>query len=146
MNFDKPPRQPSLEEVEQIEAMTPRQKELSESREQGYKLAESKHQKTQTKENGSDKSYREEKIINGIEIKVRWYDVPANYEIYFPQIKTGDDASQKGVFDQTIRLSEKREVAEKVFEYASKLAESESDVYEIYKKVENFSMGLESKE
>lgn len=88
-----------------------------------------------------EKPYYEKATVNGVEIIVTWYDDSSkDYEIYFPQIKFGADPD---VYDQVIRISRKPEVAKQVFDYATKLAETESDVYEIYKKVSKFARDLQ---
>jgi hypothetical protein len=96
----------------------------------------------QTKEKGLGKSYSEKATVNGVEISVRWDREYEDYTIYFPQIELGEKASEKGVFDQIIRITRRPEVAKQVFDYASKLAQTESDVYKIFKQVEDFSRDL----
>lgn len=92
-----------------------------------------------------DKSYLEETTINGKVISVGWDEGYNDYTIYFPQINIGDEAREKGVYDQVIRISQNPKIAKEVFDFASKLAQTESDIYIIYKKVEEFSrdLGLE---
>lgn len=90
----------------------------------------------------SAKDYHEQVTVNGIEISVGLDAEYDDYTIYFPQIELGDDASEKGVDDQVIRLSQRPEVAKQVFEYASQLAQTEPDVYALYKKVEAFAQDL----
>jgi hypothetical protein len=141
MNFEK--YQPSKEETEKAEdMMTDEEKKLSEAREGGYELDESKMQEAQTKEKGLDKSYQEKTTVNGVEISIHWDSRYDDYTIYFPQIEIGWAARERGVDDQVIRISRKREVAKQVFDEALKLAQTESDVYEVYKKVEAFSQPL----
>lgn len=134
---------PSPEEIKKAEnTMSGKQQELSRAREEGYKLAESKHSKAHTKENGPDKSFREQTTVNGVDIIVAWDKGYDDYIIYFPQIDTGEESYKKGITDQVLRIDQKPEVAKQVFDYASKLAQTESDVYDIYSKVEKFCQDL----
>ncbi len=141
--------------------MTNEQKKLSEAREEGYQIVKQEQSAEKSREknpaeptiekypDGSykiiapEKPYHEETTVNGIEIVVAWYDDSSkDYEIYFPQIEISETADEKGVHDQIIRVSQKPEVAKQVFDYAVRLAQTESDVYEIYKKVEEFARDL----
>ena len=159
MSFEK--YQPSPEEIKKAEEMmTDEQKKLSEAREEGYNIAKSEQGAEKLRERnpaeptiekyggGSykilapEKPYREETTVNGVEISIHWDNGYGDYVIYFPQIELGDTAYEKGVSDQVLRISQKPEVAKQVFDYASKLAQTEKDVYEIYKKVDEFSRDL----
>ena len=88
--------------------------------------------------------YREKTEVNGIKIEVFFIDDfnGPHYEIFFPQIKMSDKASKKGVRDQVIILGEDAESAKRVFNHAAELARTEPDVYELYKKAENYWMSL----
>jgi hypothetical protein len=86
--------------------------------------------------------FSEKKIVNGIKIKVRWDEGYDDYTVYFPQIMLGEEAEKKGVSDQVIRLTHKEKIAKQVFDYAIKLAETETDVYEIYKQVKEHAHAL----
>lgn len=97
---------------------------------------------TQRNENLVDKSYRDLKISNGTKIAVGWDNGYSDYTIYFPELELGDEAREKGVYDQVIRISEIKDVARKVFDYAVSLAETETGIYDIFKKVEEFSRDL----
>lgn len=85
-----------------------------------------------------DRSYNEQTTVNGVEISVGWDSSYDNYAIYFPQIQIGKVASEKGVDDQVLRINRRPEVAKQIFDYASKLAQTESDVYKIYKQTNDF--------
>ena len=80
--------------------------------------------------------------MNGIEISVTWDSDSNDYTIYFPQIELGEEASEKGVYDQIIRISSKSEDAKKLFECATELAKKESDGYKIYEQVGVFARNL----
>ncbi len=90
--------------------------------------------------------YSDRTEVNGIEMNVGWSEDYHDYTIYFPQIKLDDETRDKGVSDQVIRIGETPDLAQRVFEYASQLAETESDVNELYKKVLNFSREQEDEE
>ena len=154
--------QPSPEEMKKAEeVMTNEQKKMSEAREEGYNIAKSEQSAEKSREKNPaeptiekhpgglyeiitpENPYHEETTVNGVEIIVDWYDDSSkDYEIYFPQIEFGEAASEKGVSDQVIMVSRRPEVAKQVFDYAAKLAQTESDVYEIYKKVKEFARDL----
>ncbi len=91
------------------------------------------------KETELDKGYYEQTTVNGVEISVGWDKGYDNFTIYFPQIKLG---VKEGVTDQVIIIAEQSEAAKQVFDYAVQLAEKETDVYEIYKKVDAFVKNL----
>ena len=81
-----------------------------------------------------DIDYKAKETVNGVTISVAWDEGYENYTIYFPQII----ALRNGVNDQVIRIDNDPKHAEEVFDYASKLALSIKDVYELYKKVRAF--------
>ena len=82
--------------------------------------------------------YKNEAEVNGIIIDAH-YDIGyMDYVLYFPQIDM-NEAIAKGTGDQLFRIGESPEIAKKVFDYAVKLAETESDVYEVFKKAEKFA-------
>ena len=87
----------------------------------------------------SESKYGDKAMVNGVEISVGWDSGYDDYTIYFPGIEmTSQEAQDKGVFDQVIRISDNPEDAKKVFEYAKKVAEEESNLYNLFKKVEAF--------
>ena len=161
MNFEK--YQPSIEETnKEEEVVVEEQKKLSESEEEEQNIVKSEKDVEELQErnpaeptikkypNGSyeilapEEPYHETMTANGVEVVVNWYDDSSkSYEIYFPQIKFGvEEASEKGVYDQVISVSQRPEVAKQVFDYAVELAQTESNLYDIYKKVEEFAGGL----
>ncbi|HTE48659.1 MAG TPA: hypothetical protein VK675_02005 [Candidatus Paceibacterota bacterium] len=91
-----------------------------------------------------DKSYRERKTVGNTQISVAWDSDYDDYNIFFPQIKTGDEATKNGVYDQVIRIGESPKLAKQVFDYAAKLAETEHDLYKLYKAVESFARTLDN--
>lgn len=91
------------------------------------------------KETELNKGYHEQKTVNGVKISVGWDADYDNFTIYFPQIELG---VKEGVEDQAIIIAEQSEVAKQVFDYAVQLAEKETDVCEIYKKVKVFVKNL----
>lgn len=97
-------------------------------------------------ENSESEPYEADTVINGVEMKVHQDIFYGEYVIYFPQIDLNAEAQEKEVPDQVIRISEDPKTAEKAFEYASTLAEIGIDVYEIYKKMENFINDLRDAE
>lgn len=86
------------------------------------------------------KKYHEAATVNGTEISVGWDNGYRDYTIYFPQIDL--NAREEGVHDQVLRITQRPDVAKKVFDYAVKLAQTEANVYNIYRKVDKFSRGL----
>ena len=87
--------------------------------------------------------FEESSDLDGIEFSVGWDRSYNDYSIVFPELQIGEEASEKGIYDQSIvGITTKPEVAKRVFEYASKLAGTESDVYKIYKRVEAFCRDL----
>ena len=79
--------------------------------------------------------------MNGIVISIGWDRGYEDYAIYFPQIELAT-GREKNVCDQLIRLSTLPEIAKVVFDYAVKHASECSDVYELYKKVEEWKKDL----
>lgn len=96
----------------------------------------------ESKELHEKELFHNKETVNGIEISVAWSDMDKDYTIYFPQIEFGEAASEKGVHDQIIRIGRRPEAAKQVFEYAANLAQTESDVYALYRKVEDFIRNL----
>ena len=88
------------------------------------------------------KKYREATTVNGVEISVGWDNGYDDYTIHFPQIQLGEESSEKGVYDQVIRLTRRPEVAKQVFDYAVARAQLTSDLHEIFKKVEEYAGDL----
>lgn len=109
-------------------------------------LTEEQIKKAKQEMEGEKGYYLEQAEVNGINIQVYWDEDFKNYTIYFPQIKTGEEASEKGVSDQVIKIDEDRKTAQKVFEFARQTAQAEEDVYELYKKVEEFIRDLTNPE
>jgi hypothetical protein len=88
------------------------------------------------------KKYHEATTVNGVDISVGWDNGYNDYTIYFPQIQIDEESSEKGVYDQVIRLTRRPEVAKQVFDYAVVQAKLTSDLHEIFKKVEEYSRDL----
>ena len=89
------------------------------------------------------RGYHEATTVNGVDISVGWDNGYNDYTIYFPQIDLSHAwENEEGVSDQVLRLSRRPDVAKKVFDYAVQLAQTESNVYEIYRKVDAFSRDL----
>lgn len=87
----------------------------------------------------SGEEYRERSIVNGIVISVAFDTMYEDYTIYFPQIRMGGtEAREKGVSDQVIRISANPEIAKKVYDKAVELASATHNVYDLYKKVDDF--------
>ena len=154
---------PSPEELANAaEMMTEEQRKLSEAREEGYRIVEGSPEKKSATdpaaptiiEHGKtaqgrfyevkspEKPFYEKTTVNGTEFSVGWDEGYKDYTIYFPNLELGDEARERGVHDQVIRLSRKPEIAKKVFEYASQIAQIETDPFAIYKKVSDFSRDL----
>ncbi len=102
------------------------------------RMAEKKGDSAQ--EEIESKSFVANKTINGVETMVHWDDSYKDYVIYFPQVDLGND---QGVYDQVIRLGDSPEDAKKIFEAACGIAETESDVYKVYKKIEMLARELD---
>jgi len=103
------------------------------------KKAESPISETNAPEKTQNEKFRERKIINGTEISVVWDKQNGWYEMYFPQIDTEDERAKKYFLSGTTVLTQSTEVAKQIFEYAEKIAQTETDVYEICRKVEEYS-------
>jgi len=121
-------------------------------RDQKETLAEESEQVLGTAETHEelDTSYTERADVNGIEMSIKFINQypgtgsqEGDYEMYFPQIKAGDEARERGVSDSVIRISEDPEIAKKVFAYATEAAKFDGDVYSLYKKVRAFARELE---
>jgi hypothetical protein len=124
-------QKPDLNQVKQAEEMMPK-KNPSEPTIEKYCCG--------SRTLAPEKPYDEEAIINGVKISTYWDYGYNDYVIRFPQIDLRGVAQKRGVNDQVIRISQKPEEAKQVFDHASKLAQSEKDIYELYKKVENFAI------
>lgn len=133
---------PSEREVKGAEdSMTDEQRKLSEAREEGYKLAESKQQKAEEK---LDESYHEELTVNLFKISVAPDAQNKEFVIYFPQILNDTyTMALRGVREDFIRINKRPEDAKKVFDYASKLAKSTKDIFYIYGMVKDFVQAIE---
>lgn len=83
-----------------------------------------------------DKSYTKKETVNGVVISVGWSPDKIHYDEYtiiFP------GASNKpGIDDVEIGISKDRNQAEAVFNQAKKIAQTDSDVISVYKKVKDF--------
>jgi len=86
-----------------------------------------------------DKSYRQSAEVNGMEFTVYWDTGYDDFCIYFTQIDLAE-ARKRNINDQVIRLTVIPEEAKKVFDFTVKEAENVSDVYDLFKKVEKFSL------
>ena len=73
--------------------------------------------------------------VNGIEIKVAFYEDSGDYELYLPQVEMGGD---DGLPDQVIRISDSAEAAEAVFNEAKRVAPECATPAELYKKMEAY--------
>lgn len=134
---------PPIEEGKSAPGVLPQEVQI---REQGEKLRKDIGDlETELKEIRKE-LYRNQETVNGIEISVAWSDMDEDYTIFFPQIEWGEAASEKGVRDQIIRIGQRPEAAKQVFEYAANLAQTESDVYALYRKVEDFIRNLPAEE
>lgn len=94
-------------------------------------------------EKAPDKSYKETKTVNGVEMRASWDGQYDKYIIHLPQIKLGEEAYKNGVDDQVILLSDDPVTAKQAFDFATQLAEAGSDAYEIYRRLDAFSSELE---
>lgn len=90
--------------------------------------------------------YFEKATVNDIDFSVAWDDGYRDYTIFFPQIELDENAYGQNIFDQVLRINEDRETAKKVFDFVNQEAQQENDVYELYKKTENFIHGLKEDE
>ena len=118
-SFDIDTTPMTLEDVKKVEAI----------------LSEEKNASSMEDE---ERCYYEKTTVNGIEISVGWDQGYDEYTLYFPQIQIGEEAREKGVWDQVIRISESLDDAKKIFNLSVEIAHNESDVYKIYEKVFNF--------
>jgi|GEM_PF-5733371 len=82
-----------------------------------------------------DAPYQEHSDVNGVEMSVGWDDEYKEYTISFPGMELGDEAREKGVHDQVVKISQEPELAKEVFAYTEEAAKVDGDVYELYKKV-----------
>ncbi len=144
------------------EMMTPEQKIRSEAREEGFRLGETAKERKEKaldpakpkiivhERSARGKSYTieapekplyEKREVNGVPISVGWDRGYEDYTIYF-DVKLPPDASDRGVYDQAIRISHRPDVAKQVFDFAAAQAEIESDPVELIKKVEEFARTL----
>lgn len=74
-----------------------------------------------------DKSYREEKKINGAHFKVEWDNGYESYVIYFPDV---DISNRKEIPDEVLRISDKIEDAQEVLKKAVELANVDLPTWE----------------
>jgi len=89
----------------------------------------------------SDKSYTKKETVNGIVISVGWSSNVSNreYTIIFPGA-----ANKAGIDDVEIGVSRDRNQAELAFNQAKKIAQTDSDVISVYKKVKDFVYKMKS--
>ena len=87
--------------------------------------------------------YNDHAIVNGIIMDIAWvthHVYEPGYEIYFPQIDIdGPRVKETGVSDPILPVSNKSDIAQKIFKFAEETAKSEEDVYMLYKKVLAFA-------
>lgn len=84
--------------------------------------------------------YQEKASVNGKDIGIHWDSGYEEYVVYFPQVKFGDETSDKyQIYDNVILIGTDTVVAQQIFAEAIKLAETEPDVYGLYKGVERFA-------
>lgn len=84
--------------------------------------------------------YQEKASVNGKDINIHWDSGYEEYVVYFPQVKLSDETSNKHkIYDNVILIGTDTAVAQQIFAEAIKLAETESDVYGLYKGVEHFA-------
>lgn len=121
--------------------MSEKQKELSSAREEGYKLGRIHERDEFVEESGKLKWNSE---VNGVKIAVDWVKGAdehsfSGYEVFFPQLNEEDH------MNAVITLSADPVVSKKVYEYACKAAEIESDPRKVRDMVVVFcdKLGLE---
>lgn len=81
--------------------------------------------------------------VNFIDINVGWDQRHDDIYFYASQMTTGEGVIDPGLGDRAIRLTKRPEVAEQVFDYAVKEAESAENVRDFYLKVEAFIRTLQ---
>lgn len=136
---------PPIEEGKSAPGVLPQEVQI---REQGEKLRKDiGNLEAELKELHEKELYHNKETVNGIEISVAWSDMDKDYTIYFPQIDLAGAVSEKTrVYDQIIRIGRQPEAAKQIFEYAANLAQTEPDVYTVYRKVEDFIRNLPAEE
>lgn len=90
----------------------------------------------------TEEQFRAKETINGTTIMCHFDGEYNDYVLYFPQINLGEEANEQGVSDQLFRISEDSSVAKQVYEFAKKLAETDKDIYSIFKKTKEFARTL----
>ncbi len=89
------------------------------------------------------KNFLAKETVNGVEISVGWDRSYDDYTIYLPQIETGsEEAEEKDVSDQVIRMTRLPDAAKLVFDYACLMAKKEPNPYNLYKKLKEFGKTL----
>lgn len=90
--------------------------------------------------------YKDEAEVNGITIVIapEFSPVHHRYLIDFPQIKLGEETEEKyDIHDSYVKLgTEDQDTAKKVFDYAKEQAQKVSNVYELFRKVEDYTQDL----
>jgi hypothetical protein len=88
--------------------------------------------------------FRGETTVGGHEMIMAWYDDMSghDYELYLPGIESIPTARDVGIHDAVIKVSQRPEVAKRVFEYAVRLAATTPDVVALYRAVEQFARDL----
>ena len=76
----------------------------------------------------------EASTVNGIQFNVGWNEMYDDYTIHFPQIDL-NEGDERGVYDRSIRLTRRPEVAKQIYDKAVELAKTIPDVYELYKRI-----------
>jgi len=88
-----------------------------------------------------ESEFREQAEVKGITIHSYKDPEYEDYCIYLPGIDLAEGA-KKGVADQLIRIDQDPEHAKAAFVKAKELAETEPDIYDLYKKLEAFIQDL----
>jgi hypothetical protein len=86
-----------------------------------------------------DKTYHEEKVVKGIQLEVLWSDQYKEYVLYFPNVNVSE-ALEKGMHNTVIRLTDRKDLAKKVFDYAVTAASMYPDVYKLFHNLTGYVM------
>lgn len=97
-----------------------------------------------TEDQKEKEHYSEKTNVNGINIIVEWnkgidFDGGIDYSIYFPDFETNPD---ERVTQSSVIIGKKAETAKEVFDFATKVAREEKDIYNVYKRVIDFMIKL----
>lgn len=132
--------------------MTDEQKKLSEAREEGYKIAESKKSEKNESSKELDKSYYESVVVNGIKIEVLWIEFyrgkggvgnyEGSYAIRFPELDLKEERLKKpapgGNDSRNVEINVWPKLAKKVFDHIVEFAQTESDAFKVRDEVERY--------